>query len=98
MTQPKCTVVAIFHPKPEQLKNVRELLLAISKEVLLEDGCEAYQLHEGVKGELVFIETWTTRDLWEIHNSADTVKSIRAGISGKLECDVEVFELYEASL
>lgn len=94
MSENKCRVIAIFKPVAEHAETVKELLLTISQEVLLEAGCEEYQLHEAVDGRLVFVETWTTRALWEIHNNAPTVARIRAGIKDKLEGDVEVIEMY----
>ena len=94
MSQQKCHVVAIFKPFPHEFHAIKKLLSEITLEVCQEPGCEAYQLHESVEGELVFIETWTTRALWETHNQASTVARIRAGIKDKLESDVRVIEMY----
>ena len=94
MSENKCRVIAIFKPIAGHHEEIKTLLLTISQEVLLENGCEEYQLHESVDGRLVFVETWTTRALWEIHNDATTVARIRAGIKDKLEGDVEVIEMY----
>lgn len=85
MTTP-CIVIATFTPTPEHYEEVME--------VLLEEGCELYALHEEVEGRLVLVEKWTTRDLWRTHLSLDTVARIQKGIEGLLQCDVEVREMY----
>jgi quinol monooxygenase YgiN len=89
-----CTVIAIFTPKPEHAAEVKELLFRITPLVHEEVGCEFYALNEDVDGRLIYVEAWTTRDLWVEHNDAPTVQEIRAGIEGKLVKDVEVYELY----
>ncbi|MBT5616540.1 MAG: hypothetical protein HOJ70_02125, partial [Microbacteriaceae bacterium] len=35
-----------------------------------------------------------TREHWQLHSELDTVKRIQAGVAGKLEGDVEVWEMY----
>ena len=55
MSENKCRVIAIFKPAAEHAETVKELLLTISQEVLLEAGCEEYQLHEAVDSRLVFV-------------------------------------------
>lgn len=89
-----CTVIAIFTPKPEHAAEVKELLLRITPLVHEEKGCEFYALNQDVEGRLIYVEAWTTRELWMEHNDAPTVQEIRAGIEGKLVKDVEVYELY----
>jgi quinol monooxygenase YgiN len=89
-----CTVIAIFTPKPEHAAEVKELLLRITPLVHEEAGCEFYALNQDVEGRLIYVEAWTTRELWMEHNDAPTVQEIRAGIEGKLVKDVEVYELY----
>jgi quinol monooxygenase YgiN len=91
-----CTVVATFTPNPEHLKEVRELLLEVAKEVRLEPGCLFYDLYDDVTGKLIFIEAWESRDLWQTHNDAPTVARILAFIDGKLTEPVLVQELYSA--
>jgi quinol monooxygenase YgiN len=49
-----------------------------------------------VNGNLVFVEAWSTRELWMIHNDAATVKTINEGVEGKLLKPVAVQELYSA--
>ena len=95
MTTNKCRVIAIFTPKPEFFSEVKDLLTVITPEVHKEPGCELYQLHESVDGQLVFVETWTTREDWVFHGTQDPVARIQAGIAGKLETDVVVIEMYE---
>ena len=89
-----CTVIAIFTPKPEHADEVRSLLVRISPLVHEEPGCEFYALHQDVEGRLVFVEAWTTRELWITHCEMPTVKEILAGVEGKLQRDVEVYEMY----
>ena len=89
-----CTVIAIFTPKPEHAAEVKELLLRITPLVHEEAGCEFYALHQDVEGRLIFVEAWSTRQLWIEHMEEPTVKEILAGVDGKLVKDVEVFELY----
>jgi quinol monooxygenase YgiN len=92
-----CTVIATFEPKPEFREEIRQLLLEQAKIVKTEPGCEYYDLYDEVNGNLVFVEAWTTRELWMIHNDAVTVKTINQGVEGKLQKPVSVQELYAAS-
>ncbi len=92
-----CTVIATFEPKPEFREEIRQLLLEQAKIVRTETGCEYYDLYDEVNGNLVFVEAWTTRELWMKHNEAATVKTINQGVEGKLQKPVFVQELYAAS-
>jgi quinol monooxygenase YgiN len=92
-----CTVVATFTPKPENLIEVKELLLDVAKDVRLEMGCIFYDLYEEVSGKLLFIEAWESRELWQIHNNAPTVGRILEFIEGKLSEPVLVQEMYAAN-
>jgi quinol monooxygenase YgiN len=92
-----CTVTATFEPKPEFREEVRKLLLEQAAIVRGEPGCEYYDLYDEVNGNLVFVEAWTTRELWMIHNGAPTVAAINAGVEGKLVKPVAVQELYAAN-
>jgi quinol monooxygenase YgiN len=89
-----CTVIAIFTPKAEHAAEVKELLLRVTPRVHEEAGCEYYALHQDVDGRLIFVEAWSTRQLWIEHMEEPTVKEILAGVEGKLVRDVEVYELY----
>jgi quinol monooxygenase YgiN len=91
-----CTVVATFEPKPEFREEIRALLLEQAAIVRGEPGCEYYDLYDQVNGNLVFVEAWSTRELWMIHNDAATVKTINAGVESKLLKPVSVQELYSA--
>tara|TARA_B110000503_G_scaffold62190_1_gene98546 strand:+ start:357 stop:644 length:288 start_codon:yes stop_codon:yes gene_type:complete len=92
-----CTVVATFSPNPENLSEVKELLLDVAKDVRLEMGCIFYDLYEEVSGKLLFIEAWESRELWQIHNDAPTVARILEFLDGKLSEPVLVEEMYAAS-
>jgi len=89
-----CTVVAIFTPKPEFLDDVRALMRRITPLVHEEAGCEFYALNEGSDGQLIQIEAWTTKQDWIDHMLEPTVRDILAGVEGKLQRDVEVYEMY----
>lgn len=91
-----CTVVAHFEPKPEFREEVRKLLLEQAVIVRDEPGCEYYDLYDEVNGNLVFVEAWTTREDWMVHNDAATVTAIKQGVEGKLVRPFWVQELYEA--
>jgi quinol monooxygenase YgiN len=91
-----CTVVATFEPKSEFREEIRQLLLEQAAIVRTEPGCEYYDLYDEVNGNLVFVEAWSTRELWVIHNDAATVKTINAGVEGKLLKSVAVQEPYSA--
>ena len=93
MTTP-CIVIATFTPLPGEHEAIRDLLTSIIPEVHEEDGCELYALHDEVDGTLTMIEKWTTREHWQLHSELDTVKRIQAGVAGKLEGDIEVWEMY----
>jgi quinol monooxygenase YgiN len=92
-----CTVTATFEPKPEFRDEIRKLLLEQTQIVRTEEGCEYYDLYDDVNGNLVFIEAWSTRELWMIHNHAPTVAAINEGVEGKLLRPVQVSELYQAN-
>jgi len=92
-----CTVVATLEPKPEFRDEIRALLIEQAAIVRGEPGCEYYDLYDQVNGNLVFVEAWSTRELWMIHNDAATVKTINAGVEGKLQKPVSVQELYAAN-
>jgi quinol monooxygenase YgiN len=89
-----CTVVAIFTPKPEFVSEIKALLTRITPLVHAEAGCEFYALNQDVEDRLIFIEAWSTRQDWIDHMEQPTVKEILAGVEGKLQRDVEVYELY----
>lgn len=93
-----CVVIAWFTPREEHYESVRHALLAITPEVHAEEGCELYALHEEVSGRLVFIEKWTTRELWQEHIGKPTVARLTASLEGKLEKPVEVWEMYGHSV
>jgi quinol monooxygenase YgiN len=92
-----CTVTATFQPIPEFRDEIRKLLVEQAAIVRTEDGCEYYDLYDDVNGNLVFIEAWTTREKWMIHNDAPTVTAINQGVEGKLLSPVVVSELYKAN-
>lgn len=89
-----CVVVAIFTPKPEFRDDIRQLLYRITPLVHDEPGCEYYTMNEEVNGKFIHIEAWTTKQHWLDHIEKPTVVEILAGVEGKLERDVEVFEMY----
>ncbi len=89
-----CTVVAIFTPKPEHADSLKAMLLLITPLVHEEAGCEFYTLNEDVEGRLIYVEAWSTRQHWIDHMEEPTVKQILAGVEGKLQKEVEVYELY----
>lgn len=93
MTTP-CIVIATFTPTPEHYEEVMRVLLEVSPEVHLEEGCELYALHEEVGGALIFIEKWTSRDLWHQHGRSNTVARIKGEVEGLLSKDIEVREMY----
>jgi quinol monooxygenase YgiN len=92
-----CTVIAIFKPMAEHRDQIRETLLEQAELVRLEPGCEYYDLYDDINGDLVFVEAWSTRELWMIHNDAPTVATIKAAVAGKLTADIEVRELYKCA-
>ena len=89
-----CTVVAIFTPKPEFEQDVRDVLYRVTPLVHEEKGCEFYSMNRDVEGRYIHIEAWTTRQDWIDHMEQPTVKEILAGVEGKLQKEVEVYELY----
>ena len=70
------------------------MLLEVTPDVHQEEGCELYALHEEVGGSLVFIEKWTSRELWVAHGELETVARIHRGVEGLLQSDVDVLEMY----
>jgi quinol monooxygenase YgiN len=92
-----CTVVATFEPKPEFREEIKKLLPQQAAIVRTEPGCEYYDLYDQVNGNLVFVEAWSTRESWIIHNDAPTVSAINSGVEGKLLNPVSVQELYAAN-
>lgn len=94
---PQCIVIAIFSPVRGQEDDVREILTRIIPEVHDEEGCELYALHEDTQGRLVFVESWTTRELWEKHKNHSTVESILSLTKPHLSREVEVIEMYSVA-
>ena len=92
----RCTVVATFEPLEQFRDEIRKVLLEQAALVRLEPGCEYYDLYDQVNGNLVFVEAWISRELWQEHNEAPTVKTIQAVTEGKLKSPVLVQELYMA--
>jgi quinol monooxygenase YgiN len=93
MNQP-CIVLACFTPLPGKLEEVLEVLKGITPVVHQEEGCELYALHTEVEGKVFFIEKWTTRALWKQHSGAESVATLRAGLTNLLAQDAEVWEMY----
>ena len=89
-----CVVIATFKVKPEFREDIRTMLLSEQAGVLTEDGCLTYALHDDANGDLVFVESWVSRELWMIHNDAPSVARIMAAIEGKMVEPVRVQELY----
>lgn len=89
-----CTVVAVFTPKPAHRDEIRALLERVTPIVHDEAGCEFYTMNEDVEGRFVHIEAWTTKQHWLDHMLQPTVAEILKGVEGKLEREVEVYELY----
>lgn len=92
-----CILLATVEPGLEFRDKIRALLLEQVAIVRTEPGCEYYDLYDQANANLVFVEAWNTRELWMIHNDAETVKTIIAGVEGKLLKLVFVQELYSAS-
>ena len=92
-----CTVTATFEPKSEFRDEIRTILLEQVALVRNEPGCEYYDLYDQVGGNLVFVEAWTTRQHWIVHNDAPTVAAINNAVEGKLQKPVLVQELYAAN-
>ena len=94
---PHCIVIAIFTAVPGHENDVRDILTRIIPEVHDEEGCELYALHEDTGGRLVFVESWTTRELWEKHKNHSTVESILSLTQPHLSREVEVIEMYSVA-
>lgn len=91
-----CTVVATFSPVAGQLSAVRSFLLNAAIEVRTEQGCLFYDLYEEIGGQLLFIESWTSREAWQVHNGAPSVTKIVNFLDGKLARPALVQEMYLA--
>jgi len=87
-------VVAVFTPKPEFVSDVREVLYKVTPLVHEEPGCIFYTMNEDGEGRFVHIEAWATRQDWIDHMEQPTVKEILATVEGKLQREVEVYDLY----
>ena len=93
MSKP-CIVIAMFTPKPGSSQAVLEVLSKSIPLVHQEDGCELYALHKDVEGRFVLIERWTSREAWQVHVGLPSVANLHKDLTGLLERDVEVFEMY----
>jgi quinol monooxygenase YgiN len=89
-----CIVIATFTPQPGHFEAVRDVLLQAIPLVHQEDGCELYALHEDVDGRFVLIEKWTTREAWRVHVGLPSVDNLHRDLTGLLERDIEVLEMY----
>jgi quinol monooxygenase YgiN len=93
MTEP-CIIIATFTPLPGQSDAVRHVLSESIPLVHQEEGCELYALHEDVEGRYTLIEKWTSRELWQVHVGLPSVANLHKDLTGLLEREVEVFEMY----
>ena len=89
-------VVAIIRPQSENFDEVKAVLMDITADVHGEEGCELYALHEGVSGELVFVEKWSSREAWQKHMDGPTVQAIGQRAGHLFVSPPEVYELYAA--
>ena len=55
-----------------------------------------YDLYEEIGGQLLFIESWTSREAWQVHNGAPSVTKIINFLDGKLARPALVQEMYLA--
>ena len=90
----ECVVVAIIRPFPDSFDEVIGILRDVIADVHQEAGCELYALHEGVDGELMFVEKWSSRDAWEDHMDGPAVGTIGQRLGHLLESPAEIHELY----
>jgi quinol monooxygenase YgiN len=90
----ECIVVAIIRPFADSFDEVLGILQEVTAQVHQEQGCELYALNEGVEGELVFVEKWSSRDAWQEHMDGPAVGAIGQRISHLLESPPEIHELY----
>ena len=93
-THSRCIILAVITPKPGHKDDVIKVLSEVIPDVHKEPGCELYAMHEDTDGRIVFVEAWTTRELWQQHMEFDTVARIRSGLEGLLEVPVELIEAY----
>jgi len=75
-------VIATITPKPSDHAAARDALVALIPRVHEEDGCELYALHEGEPGQLVFIESWVSRQALDAHGKGPVVAEMNARLDG----------------
>jgi len=79
-----------------------DALLAHQKElvaaVLLEPGCLRYELHVSNEhpGLVIFVESWESHDLWQIHMQAPALKRFQE-VAGHLVANVAIDQLTRAA-
>ncbi len=69
---PELTIVANITARPESVELVQAELEKLIPITLKEEGCVRYDLHrdDDDPHRFMFYETWTSRDLWQIHMNA----------------------------
>jgi len=77
-------VVATLIPKPDQVDEVRAVLLKTIPEVHQEPGCKLYALHEA-PGKFVFVEEWADDAALVAHSGAPAIGAMIKTLDGSLE-------------
>ena len=85
MTQ--LTIVANIHAAADKIDLVKAELEKLVPITRAEDGCVQYDLHQNNDdpAHFLFYETWTSRDLWQIHMNAPHLAAYMAATEGAVE-------------
>ncbi len=80
------TIVANIHAEPDAIDRVRAELEKLIPITRAEQGCIQYDLHQDNEdpAHFMFVESWASRDLWQVHMSAPHLAAYREAVDGAL--------------
>ena len=92
------TIIARVAVDPDRIDEIRQAMLELVDETLLEAGCIRYELHQdnNEPNRLTFFETWESRELWQQHMEGAAVAKFNRRIDGGI-VEFELNELTQVS-
>ncbi|WP_045878080.1 putative quinol monooxygenase [Pseudofrankia sp. DC12] len=77
-------IVATMTPKPDQVDEVRAILVDLIPEMHQEPGCKLYSLHEA-PGKFVFVEEWADDAAMAAHGAGPAIGKMFSALDGRLD-------------
>lgn len=78
--QKPLTIIARVQAKPNQADNLLAALKELVAAVVTEPGCLKYEPHLSNQhpGLVIFVESWESYDLWQVHMKAPALQAFQA--------------------